>query len=50
VLPALERGFNGRWRPVRSSASTVVIVPQQRAMSTEAEIDWTLWSAEVTAV
>jgi hypothetical protein len=50
VLPALERGFNGRWRPVRSAASTVVLVPRQRAMSAEADIDWTLWSTEVAAV
>jgi hyaluronan synthase len=50
VLPALERGFNGRWRPVRSVQSTVVMVPLPRtSSSSDAAIDWTLWSLEVSA-
>lgn len=44
ILPTLERGITGRWRPARATAPSV---PQQRTESRDAGIDWALWSAEV---
>jgi len=51
LLPALERGPLGRWRPVRTTTSTVVMVPTQRTTdANEPEIHWFAWSlAPVTA-
>jgi hypothetical protein len=40
ILPSLERGPLGRWRPVKTAASTVVMVPHQRTSTPRAEIDW----------
>ena len=42
VLPSLERGRTGRWRPM--AASTVVIVPRPRMTTEAADIDWASWS------
>jgi hypothetical protein len=39
VLPVLERGAFGRWRPARGR-STVVVVPRQRTGSSDEPIDW----------
>jgi hyaluronan synthase len=48
LLPSLERGPLGSWRPKRSAASTVVVVPRQRAVAATADIDWAAWSLAVT--
>ena len=51
VLPALERGPLGTWRPKRSVASTVVMVPRPRAAADAAAelegVDWASWSPAV---
>jgi cellulose synthase/poly-beta-1,6-N-acetylglucosamine synthase-like glycosyltransferase len=47
VLPALERTPWGGWRPKRSAASTVVVVPRQRTAGDAADIEWARWSLAV---
>jgi hypothetical protein len=45
LLPALERGPLGRWRPARTTNPTVVMVPHQRVTDVKpADIDWFAWS------
>src|SRR3954453_6196902 len=46
VLPSLERGRTGRWRP--KGPSTVVIVPRPRMTTEAADIDWASWSLAAT--
>src|SRR4051812_11199930 len=43
ILPSLERGPLGRWRPKRTVDSTVVVVPRPRPAD-RAEVEWAGWS------
>ena len=49
ILPSLERGFTGRWRPAKSAPSPLDALPRQRTESADAAIDWALWSLEAAA-